>query len=74
MNEKFSNEMLELNKEYRRVTGKREGYFFQNFVCEGKIVYVLDDKGEAQRNAIFKFKPADFSLDVHWFVLLVHNS
>jgi hypothetical protein len=62
----LSSEMLGANKEFRAVTGKKEGYFFQNFVCEGKVVYLLNADGEADRkNGVFKLKPSDVASNQH---------
>ena len=62
---KVNSEMAQLNSEYREKTGKEPAYLFQNFACEGKVLYFLDAHGLASKNSVFKLKPDDFSLDSH---------
>lgn len=51
---------LELNKAFRESRGLKEGYRTENFITEGKIIFLLNDfNGTASRSSLYKLKPSD---------------
>jgi predicted kinase len=60
--EKLRNEAYEVNATYRASQGGRlkEGcYWFDHFLVEGWVLYLLDSLGVASSNTIYKVKPKD---------------
>jgi hypothetical protein len=57
----------QLNEEYRAQKSRPGGLYFNNFVVEGKILYLLDNKGACiSRDAgLYKVKPKDIAAS-HW--------
>jgi hypothetical protein len=53
------------NNLYRKFFSLEEKCFYENYVFEGRVVYLLDKNGEANWNGIYKSKPKDFNLGNH---------
>ncbi len=57
---------LELNEQHRAKLGIATCFYFESFACEGKVLYLLNDRLEAlTRSSIFKIKPKDIEM-YHW--------
>jgi len=57
---------LELNEQHRAKLGIATCFYFESFACEGKVLYLLNDRLEAiTRTSIFKIKPKDIEM-YHW--------
>eukprot|EP01130_Rhizamoeba_saxonica_P016256 TRINITY_DN747_c0_g1_i1.p1 TRINITY_DN747_c0_g1~~TRINITY_DN747_c0_g1_i1.p1 ORF type:complete len:738 (+),score=178.47 TRINITY_DN747_c0_g1_i1:260-2215(+) len=55
----FRENALSINEEYRKENDLEEGYYFNNFLVEGRVLYYLNSSGEVSRENIFKVKPRD---------------
>lgn len=55
------------NDAYRAEKGRPAGLYFSNFVVEGKVLYLLNNKGQciSRETGIYKVKPKD-TLASHW--------
>jgi predicted kinase len=52
-----------LNQEFRKRSNKSEGYSFNNFIVEGKVLYLLDENHVSiSRDNLYKIKPEDIQL------------
>jgi predicted kinase len=60
----FRKKALTLNESYRTENNCTSGYAFNNFVVEGKVIYLLgeDDYAVSRHEGIFKIKPDDIEL------------
>jgi len=60
----FRKKALTLNETYRAENNCTAGYAFNNFVVEGKVIYLLgeDDYAISRHEGIFKIKPEDIEL------------
>eukprot|EP01128_Nolandella_sp_AFSM9_P001962 TRINITY_DN12363_c0_g1_i1.p1 TRINITY_DN12363_c0_g1~~TRINITY_DN12363_c0_g1_i1.p1 ORF type:complete len:663 (+),score=159.83 TRINITY_DN12363_c0_g1_i1:22-1989(+) len=60
---KFLPTSVYLNKTFRTNKGiESNGYYYNSFVVEGKVVYLLDEEGFAlHRSKVFKIKPGDIA-------------
>ena len=51
---------LALNNSFRESRGLKDGYRTENFITEGKIIFLLNDfNGTMSRSSLYKLKPAD---------------
>eukprot|EP01126_Amoeba_proteus_P008014 TRINITY_DN12935_c0_g1_i1.p1 TRINITY_DN12935_c0_g1~~TRINITY_DN12935_c0_g1_i1.p1 ORF type:complete len:321 (-),score=62.26 TRINITY_DN12935_c0_g1_i1:281-1243(-) len=57
--------MLSINSLFRKARNKPEGYFYGNFVCEGRVIFFLSRDGTCDREMVYKIKPWDFQLNLH---------
>jgi len=63
LTETYRMNALLLNEDYRRSNNLQAGYCFNNFLVEGKVLYLLgDDQFSISRESIFKIKPVDIEL------------
>lgn len=61
--EDFRRNAFSLNEDYRKIHNLQTGYTFNNFLVEGKVLYLLgEDQLTISREAIFKIKPEDIEL------------
>jgi hypothetical protein len=64
--EEFKEMAFNLNEKFRREHNIPMSYYFESFIIEGKVMYLLNEKDElVNRNALFKIKPKDIEL-FHW--------
>eukprot|EP01125_Pyxidicula_operculata_P002454 TRINITY_DN12316_c0_g1_i1.p1 TRINITY_DN12316_c0_g1~~TRINITY_DN12316_c0_g1_i1.p1 ORF type:complete len:658 (-),score=188.38 TRINITY_DN12316_c0_g1_i1:35-2008(-) len=55
----FRDAATDLNKKYRADNGKKRGYWYDNFVIEGKVLYLLNKNNEAEGRTLYKVKTRD---------------
>uniref|UniRef100_A0A6B2L7C5 Zeta toxin domain-containing protein n=1 Tax=Arcella intermedia TaxID=1963864 RepID=A0A6B2L7C5_9EUKA len=56
----FRTKALSMNQQYRTEENRVEGYYYSNFLIEGKVLYCLDQNNMlTHREAIYKIKPSD---------------
>jgi hypothetical protein len=56
---------LEANEKYRKSHNLLLRYEHDHFICEGRVLYLLDANGKLLRRTMYKIKPKDIE-EVHW--------
>lgn len=51
--------MLVMNQEYRKEHKLEAKYEHNHFIVEGKVLYLLDEKGSLINRTMYKIKPSD---------------
>ena len=53
------------NENYRKMNNLSLRYEHDHFITEGKVLYLMDDKGKLLKRTMYKIKPKDIE-EVHW--------
>ncbi|KAL6071799.1 FYR N-terminal domain-containing protein [Balamuthia mandrillaris] len=61
----FQERDFEANEKFRADKGLPHRYEYNHFIKEGRVLYLLDERGRVPKRKLYKVKPRDIE-EVHW--------